>query len=141
MHSETTVAVYCQLRLESRALYAGQHHLRRCERGFLRLHKLGIVHHGTNLFNWGPVFQKAGYDIEREFMEEPDKLYYFRYPIEDRGRKTIATTRPETILYGAMLCGIRKTRGAWNFWARRRWCWILVEFESGMKKVKPDLDS
>ena len=50
--------------------------------------------------NWDPQLQTAISDLEVEQREVIGKLWYFKYPIEDRNDDylTVATTRPETML-------------------------------------------
>jgi valyl-tRNA synthetase len=57
-----------------------------------------LIYRGNYLVNWDPVHQTAISDDEVEYEEKQGKLYFIRYPLEEGGMITIATTRPETML-------------------------------------------
>lgn len=63
---------------------------------FKQYYNKGWIYQGERVVNWCVGCQTAISDIEVEYVEQPAKLYYFKYgqnfPI------TIATTRPETKL-------------------------------------------
>ncbi|MEP7294040.1 MAG: valine--tRNA ligase, partial [Chloroflexota bacterium] len=65
---------------------------------FVKLYEQGLIYRGPRLVNWSPGLKTAVSDLEVEREEEPGKLYYFRYPLEDGGFIPVSTTRPETIL-------------------------------------------
>ena len=65
---------------------------------FITLYEQGLIYRGPRLVNWSPGLQTAVSDLEVEREEEPGKLYYFKYPLEDGGFIPVSTTRPETIL-------------------------------------------
>lgn len=65
---------------------------------FVSLYKKGLIYKGERIINWCPRCRTALSDIEVEYEEANDKLYYIRYPIKDGGYVTIATVRPETML-------------------------------------------
>ncbi len=65
---------------------------------FVTLYEQGLIYRGPRLVNWSPGLRTAVSDLEVEREEEPGKLYYFRYPLEDGGFIPVSTTRPETIL-------------------------------------------
>ncbi len=65
---------------------------------FITLYKQGLIYRGPRLVNWSPGLRTAVSDLEVEREEEPGKLYYFKYPLEDGGFIPVSTTRPETIL-------------------------------------------
>jgi len=65
---------------------------------FVRLYEEGLIYRGAYLVNWCPRCGTAISDIEVEHEEIEGNLYYIRYPLEDGGYVTIATTRPETML-------------------------------------------
>ncbi|MCC6805400.1 MAG: valine--tRNA ligase [Anaerolineae bacterium] len=65
---------------------------------FITLYNQGLIYRGPRLVNWSPGLRTAVSDLEVEREEEPGKLYYFRYPLEDGGFIPVSTTRPETIL-------------------------------------------
>jgi valyl-tRNA synthetase len=67
---------------------------------FVELHKERLIYRDKRLVNWDPKLHTAISDLEVEQRETIGKLWYFKYPIEDREGEyiTIATTRPETML-------------------------------------------
>jgi valyl-tRNA synthetase len=65
---------------------------------FVKLYNAGLVYRGAYLINWCPRCETALSDLEVEHEEIDGALYYIRYPVEDGGSLTIATTRPETML-------------------------------------------
>lgn len=65
---------------------------------FVQLYKKGLIYRGERIINWCPRCRTAISDIEVEYQEAKDKLYYIRYPLVDGGYITIATVRPETML-------------------------------------------
>ena len=67
---------------------------------FVELYKQGLIYRDKRLVNWDPKLHTAISDLEVEQRESVGKLWYFKYPIEDRDGEflTIATTRPETML-------------------------------------------
>jgi valyl-tRNA synthetase len=65
---------------------------------FVNLYRKGLIYRGEYIINWCPRCQTALSDLETLHEEEPGKLWYVRYPLEDDGYIEVATTRPETIL-------------------------------------------
>ncbi len=65
---------------------------------FVRLYRDGLIYRGEYMVNWCPRCETALSDIEVEHEEVEGKLYFIRYPLEEGGALTIATTRPETML-------------------------------------------
>ena len=67
---------------------------------FVDLYKQGLIYRDKRLVNWDPKLHTAISDLEVEQRELTGKLWYFKYPIEDRDGEflTVATTRPETML-------------------------------------------
>ncbi|MDA0653562.1 MAG: valine--tRNA ligase, partial [Proteobacteria bacterium] len=67
---------------------------------FVALHKEGLIYRDQRLVNWDPKFHTAISDLEVEQRETVGKLWYFKYPLQEDGTRTItvATTRPETML-------------------------------------------
>ena len=67
---------------------------------FVELYKQNLIYRDKRLVNWDPELHTAISDLEVEQRQVTGKLWYFKYPIEDREGKfvTIATTRPETML-------------------------------------------
>lgn len=67
-------------------------------KAFVTLYNEGLIYRGKYLVNWCPRCLTALSDIEVEYVERKDYLYYIKYPLENGGYVTIATTRPETML-------------------------------------------
>ncbi len=65
---------------------------------FVRLYNEGLIYRGEYLVNWCPRCETALSDLEVDHQDVDGALYYIRYPLEDGGHVTIATTRPETML-------------------------------------------
>ncbi|MAF95663.1 MAG: valine--tRNA ligase [Rhodospirillaceae bacterium] len=67
---------------------------------FVELYKQNLIYRDKRLVNWDPELHTAISDLEVEQREVTGKMWYFKYPIEDREGEfvTIATTRPETML-------------------------------------------
>ena len=65
---------------------------------FVSLYRKGLIYRGEYIINWCPRCQTALSDLETLHEEEPSKLWYVRYPLEEGGYIEVATTRPETIL-------------------------------------------
>src|SRR5260370_34356535 len=65
---------------------------------FVAFYERGWIYRAPRIVNWCPHDRSAISDLEVEWQEHPDTLYYIRCPIEGGGDLTIATGRP-----GAML--------------------------------------
>ncbi|MHC4107303.1 MAG: valine--tRNA ligase, partial [Planctomycetota bacterium] len=78
---------------------------------FFRLFKAGLIYRGKRLVNWDPATGTALADDEVEMREVEGRMWYMRYPLEERHEGTearrhegdidyvtVATTRPETML-------------------------------------------
>ncbi len=67
---------------------------------FVDLHRQGLIYRDKRLVNWDPKLHTAISDLEVEQRETRGKMWYFKYPIEDRDGEyvTVGTTRPETML-------------------------------------------
>jgi len=67
---------------------------------FFQLYKKGYIYRGNYIINWCPHCETALSDIEVEYREKQEKLYYIKYPFKERKNEylVIATTRPETML-------------------------------------------
>jgi len=67
---------------------------------FVELYKQSLIYRDKRLVNWDPQLHTAISDLEVEQREVNGKMWYFKYPIEDKKNEfvTIATTRPETML-------------------------------------------
>lgn len=84
----------------SRERFTMDEHCSRAVRtAFVTLYKKGLIYKGERIINWCPRCKTALSDIEVEYEETKDKLYYIKYPLKDgNGHITIATVRPETML-------------------------------------------
>lgn len=67
---------------------------------FIRLYEKGLIYRGKYIINWCPRCRTALADEESEHEDLGGKLYYIRYPLEERTGQcvVVATTRPETLL-------------------------------------------
>ena len=66
---------------------------------FVRLYEKGLIYRGPRMINWSPGLKTAVSDLEVEYVQEPGKLYYFKYRLAGSEEFIpVATTRPETIL-------------------------------------------
>ena len=65
---------------------------------FIRLYDQGLIYRGKRMVNWDIVLQTALSDLEVSNEEGNGSLWFFKYPMTDKGHITIATTRPETML-------------------------------------------
>jgi valyl-tRNA synthetase len=63
---------------------------------FVRLYNKGLVYRGERIINWCPRCRTALSDLEVEHKDVTGHLYYIRYPLDNQGFITVATTRPET---------------------------------------------
>jgi valyl-tRNA synthetase len=65
---------------------------------FVQLWKEGLIYRGPRIVNWCPRDQSAISDLEVQYEETDDFLYYLDYPIDGGGVITVATARPETMV-------------------------------------------
>ncbi len=67
---------------------------------FVELYRQSLIYRDKRLVNWDPLLHTAISDLEVEQREVVGKMWYFKYPIEDRDGEfvTVGTTRPETML-------------------------------------------
>ncbi len=65
---------------------------------FVAFYELGWIYRAPRIVNWCPHDRSAISDLEIEWQEHHDTLYFIRYPIEGGGELVIATVRPETML-------------------------------------------
>ncbi|MFA4998858.1 MAG: valine--tRNA ligase [Candidatus Paceibacterota bacterium] len=68
------------------------------ETAFLNYYKKGWIYRGKRVVNWCTRCQTSLSDLEIEYKEELGKMWYIRYPLQNKGHITVATTRPETML-------------------------------------------
>ena len=81
---------------------------------FVRFYEKGWIYRAPRIVNWCPHDRSAISDLEVEWREHQDTLYFIQYPIKDGGDVTIATVRPETMLADtgvAVNPGDRRYRG------------------------------
>ncbi|MEN8242195.1 MAG: valine--tRNA ligase, partial [Chloroflexota bacterium] len=72
---------------------------------FVQLYNKGMIYRGPRLINWSPGLKTAVSDLEVDHVEEPGKLYFFKYMLKDSDEFIpVATTRPETILGDTAVC-------------------------------------
>ena len=71
---------------------------------FKKYYDDGLIYKGPYIVQWCPKCNTAIEDLEMEYEEKKEKLYYVRYQVKGQGSKVkgqnfieIATTRPETI--------------------------------------------
>jgi valyl-tRNA synthetase len=65
---------------------------------FVDLFDKGVIYRDRYLVNWDPGSRSAISDLEVEDREVSDTLYSIDYDLEDGGKVTVATVRPETML-------------------------------------------
>jgi valyl-tRNA synthetase len=70
---------------------------RRTQLSFIILYNKGFMYRGTHPVNWCPRCETAIADAEVDYEERLGKLHYIRFPLEEGGYLSIATTRPEFI--------------------------------------------
>ena len=65
---------------------------------FVAFYEQGWIYRAPRIVNWCPHDRSAISDLEVEWKEHQDTLYFIKYPVEGGGEVTIATVRPETML-------------------------------------------
>src|SRR5437870_633312 len=65
---------------------------------FVQLWREGLIYRGPRIVNWCPRDQSAISDLEVQYEETDDELYYLDYPVEGGGVISVATARPETMV-------------------------------------------
>jgi valyl-tRNA synthetase len=75
-------------------------YVRAVRTAFVRFWERGWLYRGPRIVNWCPRCQSAISDLEVDWQEHHDTLYFVRYPIEELPGEgvVIATVRPETML-------------------------------------------
>jgi valyl-tRNA synthetase len=72
---------------------------------FEKLFNEGLVYRGERLVNYCTVHETSFSDLEIEYQEKKDFLYYVKYKIENTDEfLLVATARPETIFVDVALC-------------------------------------
>ena len=71
---------------------------------FVRLYKENLIYQGQYIINWCPRCKTALADLEVEYEDQDNFLYYIKYPFENKNNSkknkdglVVATTRPETM--------------------------------------------
>ena len=65
---------------------------------FVAFYEQGWIYRAPRVVNWCPHDRSAISDLEIEWQEHQDTLYYIKYAVEGGGEVVIATVRPETML-------------------------------------------
>jgi valyl-tRNA synthetase len=73
-------------------------YVRAVRTAFVHYWEKGWLYRGPRLVNWCPHCMSAISDLEVDWQEQQDMLYYIRYPVEGGGEVVVATVRPETML-------------------------------------------
>ncbi|MDQ6747489.1 MAG: valine--tRNA ligase, partial [Candidatus Dormibacteraeota bacterium] len=74
-------------------------YVRAVRTAFVRLYEEGLIYRGPRIVNWCPNCRSSVSDLEIDWREHEDVLYYIRYDMADGdGSLTVATVRPETML-------------------------------------------
>jgi len=75
-------------------------YVRSVRTAFVRFWERGWLYRGPRIVNWCPRCMSAISDLEVDWQEHHDTLYFIRYPVEELPGEgvVIATVRPETML-------------------------------------------
>ncbi|MGB2941087.1 MAG: valine--tRNA ligase [Candidatus Dormiibacterota bacterium] len=74
-------------------------YIRSVREAFVRLYNDGLIYRGPRIVNWCPHDRSSISDLEVDWREHEDTLYYIRYDMADGdGALVVATVRPETML-------------------------------------------
>ena len=67
---------------------------------FVKLYDKGLIYRHERIINWCPRCATALSDLEVNYQDQGDKLFFIRYKLADQSGSyiTVATTRPETML-------------------------------------------
>ena len=67
---------------------------------FVKLYDKGLIYRHERIINWCPRCATALSDLEVNYQDQDDKLFFIRYKLADQSGSyiTVATTRPETML-------------------------------------------
>jgi valyl-tRNA synthetase len=121
---------------------------------FIRLYEEGLIYRGEYMVNWCPRCKTAISDLEVVYRPTKGKLWYIDYPAADgRGRLTVATTRPETML-GDTALAVHPDDERYREWVGRKVILPVMkreipviadsfvdrEFATGVVKVTPAHD-
>jgi valyl-tRNA synthetase len=75
-----------------------ERYVRAVQTAFVAFYERGWIYRAPRIVNWCPHDLSAISDLEVQWQEHEDVLYYIKYPVEGGGEVTIATVRPETML-------------------------------------------
>ena len=82
---------------------------------FCTLYEKGLIYRKEKIINWDPVLKTALSNIEVIYKEDPGKMFYFKYYVENEDKYVVVgTTRPET-MFGdvAVVCNPKDSRYKW----------------------------
>jgi len=67
---------------------------------FVNLYDKGLIYRHERIINWCPRCATALSDLEVDYQDQDDKLFFIQYKLSDQSGSyiTVATTRPETML-------------------------------------------
>src|SRR2546428_6509093 len=75
-----------------------ERYVRSVKEAFVAFYDRGWIYRAPRIVNWCPHDRSAISDLEIEWEEHQDTLYFIRYPVEAGAEGVIPTVRPETIL-------------------------------------------
>jgi valyl-tRNA synthetase len=130
-------------------------YVRAVREAFVRLFNDGLLYRGPRIVNWCPRDRSSISDLEVEWREQEDQLYYIRYDMVDGGgHLVVATARPETMLADTAVAVNPKDERYQRFIGRKAWLPIVgrelevvgdeavdMKFGTGALKVTPGHDA
>jgi len=132
-----------------------ERYVRAIREAFVRLFNDGLLYRGPRIVNWCPRDRSSISDLEVEWREHEDPLYYIRYDLVDGdGHLVVATVRPETMLADTAVAVNPKDERYQRFIGRKAWLPIVgrelevvgdeavdMKFGTGALKVTPGHDA
>src|SRR3982075_706326 len=129
-------------------------YVRSVRAAFVRLFNDGLLYRGPRIVNWCPHDRSSISDLEVDWQEQEDNLYYVRYDmIDGDGHLVVATVRPETMLGDTALAVNPKDERYRHYVGRKAWLPIVgrelpviadeaveMDFGTGAIKVTPGHD-
>src|SRR6202165_3605895 len=129
-------------------------YVRAVREAFVRLFNDGLLYRGPRIVNWCPRDRSSISDLEVEWREQEDNLYYVRYDLIDGdGHLVVATVRPETMLGDTALAVNPRDERYRRYIGRKAWLPIVgrelpviadeaveMDFGTGAIKVTPGHD-
>ncbi|TMF95393.1 MAG: valine--tRNA ligase [Chloroflexi bacterium] len=104
-YEEVGATIINQLRLEGASMdwtrlrfTMDSRYYRSVMTAFVAFYEKGWIYRAPRIVNWCPHDRSAISDLEVEWQEHQDTLYFIKYQLEGGGDVTIATVRPETML-------------------------------------------